>query len=178
MRCMARLAAESFVAAVVLVAAPRVAKAQEGEYDSTAMEQSRGLHLGVGPTLLLPLRSEGPYGGGVTVEGRYGIQVGPTVVAPGARAGGYVIADRVVVVAMPMARVVLPVGPLAPYLVGGVGIGGLTNDSEGGAALLGGGGLMIHVGRVVAFGAEGTYQTITGTELHTWIITPTIAFGG
>jgi hypothetical protein len=178
MRSSARFLGASFLVAVVLAVAPRVAKAQEGEYDSVAMEQNRGLKMGVGPTLVLPLRSDGPYGAGLTVEGRYGIQVGPTVIAPGGRIAGYVIAERGVGLAMPTARVTMPVGPLAPYLLGGVGVGGLTNDSESGVALLGGGGLMIHFGRVIAFGAEATYQAITGTEMKTVTVMPVIAFGG
>jgi len=177
MRC-TRFAASSFLAVAVLVAVPRVAKAQEGEYDGVAMEQNRGLKIGIGPTLLLPLRGDGPYGGGLTLDGRYGIQAGPTVIAPGGRVAGYVISGRGVGVVMPTARLTLPVGPLAPYLLGGIGVGGLTNDSESGLALLGGGGLMIHIGRVFAFGAEATYQAITGTEMKTVTITPAIAFGG
>jgi hypothetical protein len=177
MRRSARFVGASFLATAVLAVVPRVAMAQE-ESESVAMEQNRGLKIGLGPTLVLPLRTDGPYGGGVTIDGRYGIQIGPTVVAPGGRVAGYVISERGVVIAMPTARLTLPVGPLAPYIVGGVGIGGLTNDSESGLALLGGGGLMIHVGRVVAFGAEATYQAITGTELKTVTVTPAISFGG
>jgi hypothetical protein len=58
--------------------------------------------------------------------------------------------------------VTVPVGPLAPFVVGGVGFGGITNEGETGVALIGGGGLMIHFGHVFGLGAEMTYQTITG----------------
>ncbi len=171
--------ASSFLAAAVLVALPRVAAAQEGALvNGVAMKLSRGLGLDVGPTLLFPLREGGPYGGGLSVEGRYGIPLGPTVVAPGGRVAGYIISDRGVGIAMPTVRVTVPVGMFAPYLVGGVGVGYLSRDGQTGAALLGGGGFMIHIGRGVAFGAEATYQAITGTELNTLTITPAIAFGG
>jgi len=175
----ARLVASSCLAAVLVVALPRVAEAQEGELDNgVARQQSRGLGLDVGPTLLFPLRDGGPYGGGLSVEGRYGIPLGATVIAPGGRVAGYIISDRGVGIAMPTVRVTVPVGMFAPYIVGGAGVGYLSGDGQTGAALLGGGGLMIHIGKGVAFGAEATYQAITGTELNTLTITPAIAFGG
>jgi hypothetical protein len=43
---------------------------------------------------------------------------------------------------------------------------------------MGGGGLMIHFGRVVAIGAELTYRTITNTEYGGIALGPVIAFGG
>jgi hypothetical protein len=170
-----RFLGASLLAVVALVATPRVAAAQE-QATSVAAQQNRGLKVGLEPTLVLPLRSNGPWGGGLSVDGRYGIPVGRTVIAPGGRISGYLISERAIGIAMPTARVTVPVGPLAPYLVGGVGVGVVTNDSEAGAALLGGGGMMIHVGRGVAFGAEATYQTITGTEFNTVTISPTIMF--
>jgi hypothetical protein len=165
------------VALAALVAAPRTASAQE-KPESVAMEANRGLQIGVAPALVLPLRGDGPWGGGLVLDGRYGIQAGPTVIAPGGRLSGYIISSRGVGMATPTLRVTFPVGPLAPFALGGVGPGGLTNPGEAGLAVLGGAGLMIHVGRIVAFGAEATYETITDTEFHTFAIGPMIALGG
>jgi hypothetical protein len=178
MRRTLRLSVAVSLALVVLIAAPRVAGAQEEEEESAAMRANRGLELGLGPVLVLPSRDTGPWGAGVRLEGRYGFRVGPTVLAPGARFGGYILSERVVGLVLPTFRVTLPVGPLAPYVMGGVGVGWLTNETQSGAALLGGGGLMIHVGRIVALGAEGTYQAITGTEFHSWTIGPSLSFFG
>jgi hypothetical protein len=108
---------------------------------------------------------------------RYGIGADPVIIAPGGRLTGYFIPRRFVGIAMPTARVTFPLGPLAPFVLGGVGGGWISNPSEGGVALLGGGGLMIHFGRVLAIGAEATYQTVTSTELHGWAIGPSIAIG-
>jgi hypothetical protein len=178
MRRILRLSIACAVGSVALVATPSVARAQENENDTVAMQANRGLKVGLGPTLLLPLHEGSAYGGGLTVDGRYGIQAGRTVIAPGGRLGGYLISRRFVGLAMPTARVTVPVGPLAPYVMGGLGAGGLTNDGESGLAAMVGGGLMIHVGSVFAFGAQATYQVITGTEMHTVAITPAISFGG
>jgi hypothetical protein len=155
----------------------REARAQE-ESESAAMSANQGLKLGLGPMLLFPNREGGPFGGGLDVDGRYGIKAGPTVIAPGGLLGGYLISSRFIGVAMPTLRVTVPLGPFAPYLVGGVGGGWISNPSEGGVALLGGGGLMIHFGRIIAIGAELTYRAITGTEYNGFVLGPAISFGG
>lgn len=144
---------------------------------SVAMTANRGLRIGLGPELLLPTDS-GPMGGGLVLDGRYGFRFGPTVLAPGGRLGGYLLSSRFIGTAMPTFRITIPVGPLAPFAIGGVGVGGLSNPGESGLAWLGGGGLMIHFGRVLAIGAEITYQRITGTEFETLAIGPAIQFGG
>lgn len=142
------------------------------------MRANRGLHIGLGPAILFPSREGGPYGGGLEIEGRYGIEAGPTVIAPGGLVGGYLISSRFVALAMPTVRWTLPIGPLAPYVLGGIGGGWLSNPNDGGLAVLGGGGLAIHLGSVLAIGAEVTYRTITGTEYHGLALGPTITFGG
>jgi len=177
MRRTVRLAVAVSLIATALVATPRDAAAQE-EGDSSAMAANRGFKLGLGPTILLPNRENGPYGGGVTLDGRYGIKAGPMVLAPGGRLAGYLLSRRFIGTAMPTFRITVPVGPLAPYVLGGVGGGWISNSSEGGVALLGGGGLMIHFGRILAIGAEASYQTITGTEFKGVAIGPAISFGG
>jgi hypothetical protein len=158
----------------MLAASP--ASAQE-ERESAAMSANKGLRFGFGPELLLPADG-GPMGGGLVVDGRYGIKAGPTVLAPGGRLSGYVISSRFAGTAMPTFRITLPVGPLAPFAVGGLGYGGLSNPGQSGLAVLGGGGLMIHFGRVIAVGAEATYQRITGTEFEVLGIGPSLHIGG
>jgi len=166
--------AATLAAGVSLISSP--ASAQE-ERESAAMQANRGLRFGLGPEILLPTDS-GPMGGGLVLDGRYGFKAGPTVLAPGGRLGGYLISSRFAGTAMPTFRITLPVGPLAPFAVGGIGVGGMSNPGESGLAWVGGGGLMIHFGRVLAIGAEITYQRITGTEFETLGIGPSIQFGG
>jgi hypothetical protein len=142
--------------------------------DSAAAQANKGFHLGLGPELLIPTDSNRPLGGGLVLDGRYGIDLNPVIIGPGARLGGYVISERLVGVAMGTLRVTFPLGPLAPFLIGGIGGGGLTNDSESGLALMGGAGLMIHLGKHFAFGVEGDYETITTTEFKEFSIGPAI----
>jgi hypothetical protein len=93
-------------------------------------------------------------------------------------ASGYITSGRVIGFGMPTLRMTLPVGPLAPFVQGGVGLGGISSPGEAGMAFLAGGGLMVHVGRIVAFGVDVSYQGITGTEFQTVAIGPAIAIGG
>jgi hypothetical protein len=169
------LLASGLAASVALTLAPSAAAQEERE--GAAMSANRGPRLGVGPELLLP-SDGGPIGGGVVFDGRYGFRAGPTVLAPGGRLAAAVISSRLVGTAMPTFRVTLPVGPFAPFITAGVGWGGLANPSESGVALLAGGGLMVHVGRLIALGAELSYQRITGTELEVLGIGPSLHVGG
>ena len=168
------------LSAITLAAAlslPSLASAQE-ESESTAMRANRGLRFGFGPALLVPTDRDRPLGGGLVLDGRYGFKVGPTVMAPGGRLAGYILSERLIGTAMPTFRITLPVGPFAPYALGGVGGGWLGRPSESGLAWIGGGGLMIHFGRVLAVGAEATYETITDTEFKALSIGPAIHIGG
>jgi hypothetical protein len=167
----------AFAAATVLaLGAPGVAHAEE-ETESPAMSKNRGLRVGLAPVLLIPT-DRGPMGGGLELDGRYGIKAGPTVLAPGGMLAGYIISLRPVGIAMPTARLTLPAGPLAPFIMGGVGGGWLGNPAQNGLAVMGGGGIAVHFWRIVAIGAELSYQTITGTEFRSLALGPVISFGG
>lgn len=124
------------------------------------------------------LFADGSTGVGLELSARYGIPAGPFIVAPGARIGGYYIAERLIGVAMPTGRLTIPIGPLAPFVQGGAGVGGLTNPGDGGFAWLFGGGLMIHTKGALSFGAEINYSGITGTGLEVLSVGPVIMIGG
>jgi len=91
--------------------------------------------------------------------------------------GGFVVQRQFIGNLMGTFRVTLPFGPLAPYVKGGLGPGIITNPREVGLAWMGGGGLMIHFGRVFAFGADASYQAITGTDFGMLTIGPAIRIG-
>jgi len=155
----------------------RHACAQEPERESAAMEANKGFQLSIAPTFLLPV-NDSPWGGGASLEARYGVQAGRTVFAPGLRGSAYVVDGRFVGMPMGTVKWTIPVGPLAPFLVGGLGAGFLLNPADSGPALMGGGGMMIHFGRLLGVGAEVTYQTITNTRFHNVALGPTIMIGG
>lgn len=166
--------------ALLALAAPAVLllASTEARADSAAVDANTGFNIGIGPVVLVPTEDGGDWGGGLDLDLRYGIEAGPTILAPGARGAGYYQSEAFIGIAMPTFRVTLPVGPLAPYVLGGVGYGGITGDAgESGLALMGGGGLMIHFGRVLGIGAEATYQAIVGTEFHGLAVGPSIMIG-
>jgi hypothetical protein len=73
--------------------------------------------------------------------------------------------------------VTLPLGPFAPYAIGGIGGGFLSNPGEAGVALLGGVGLMVHFGRAIAVGLEASFRTITGTDFQMFAFGPAVTLG-
>ncbi len=163
---------------LVLVASflvPLVGTGDALAYDeaSAAVVANKGLHFGFGPIVLVPLENR-PIGLGLDFDLRYGIGADPAIVGPGGRLAGYFISGRFIGTAMPTGRVTFPLGPVAPFVILGIGAGRLTNPGESGVALLAGGGMMIHLGRVLAFGAEATYQVITGTEFKSFALGPAI----
>ncbi len=145
--------------------------------DGPARRASEGLHLGTGVIVLMPT-DDGPWGGGLQLQGRYGVGAGPLVVGPGAALSGYVISRRFVGTAMPTLRVTLPIAFIGPFVTGGVGGGWLSNPSEGGFAWSAGGGLLIHLGDFFAIGAEVSFKRIVGTEFEVLSIGPSLRFGG
>jgi hypothetical protein len=174
---LARTAPMVALTALALLTLAARAEAQERkEGESPSVSANTGLITGVGPLLLLP-SDGGPLGGGLEADVRYGIKAGPVIVGPGGRISGYAVSGRFVGIVMPAARVTLPVGPFAPYAVGGLGGGFLTNPGEGGVSFLAGLGTMVHFGRMIAVGLEASFRTITGTEFQMFTLGPVVSLG-
>ncbi|MET0286364.1 MAG: hypothetical protein ABW352_17925 [Polyangiales bacterium] len=146
---------------VLCVILPSAGRAQSARDIVTAY--NTGWRFSIAPGLLI---SDGDVGFSIAGDVRYGFEVGPLVLAPGMRVGAYFPADYYALTALATGRVTLPIGPVGPYLVGGVGPGYLSDPSSVGAAYVGGGGVMIHVGTTFAIGAELTYFGITGTDFR------------
>src|SRR6185436_16409290 len=114
--------------------------------DTAAWRANTGLVTGLGLTLVIP--SHGTVGVGGELSGRLGIPAGPLIFAPGAMLGGYFVQERFVGDLLGTVRLVLPLGPVAPFAQGGLGPGFTTNPDKGGLAWLGGGGLALHLGLI------------------------------
>ena len=144
--------------------------------DSPAWAANVEQVTGLGVAILVP--DEGAAGGGLELSTRYGFPVGPVILAPGARTGGYYLQDRFIGILLGTGRATLPLGPVAPFVQVGGGAGGLSNPGDGGLAWLVGGGLMIHFGYHVAAGVEVSWQGITGTGFEVLSIGPSLVIGG
>ena len=109
----------------------------------------------------------------------YGFDTGPVILVPGVRLAGH-LDDPNVYLGMPTFKLVIPIDRFAPFLEGGAGAGHVAGDGAAGAktglALMGGGGFMVHFTRI-AFGAEASYQVITGTAFKGFGVGPILAIG-
>ncbi|MDF2694706.1 MAG: hypothetical protein K0S65_3089 [Labilithrix sp.] len=136
-----------------------------------------GFQWGISPGVII---SDGKAGFALGLRFGYGFDTGPVILVPGIRLAGYFI-DPNVYLGMPTFKLVLPIDRFAPFIEGGAGVGHVSagdppNDAATGAALMGGGGFMIHFSRV-AFGAEASYQVVTGTDFKGFGVGPILAIG-
>ena len=135
-----------------------------------------GFQWGISPGVVF---SRGKAGFAIGLRFGYGFDTGPVILVPGVRLSGYFV-DPNVYLGMPTFKVVLPIDRFAPFVEGGAGVGHVaganSTPSETGAALMGGGGFMIHFTRI-AFGAEASYQVITGTPFKGFGVGPILALG-
>ena len=135
-----------------------------------------GFHWGIAPGVVF---SRGKAGFALGLRFGYGFDTGSVILVPGVRLSGYFV-DPNVYLGMPTFKLVLPIDRFAPFVEGGAGVGHVaganSTPAETGAALMGGGGFMIHFSRV-AFGAEASYQVITGTPFKGFGVGPILAIG-
>jgi hypothetical protein len=143
--------------------------------NTSAWRSNTGVVSGLGLALLIPER--GDWGVGADFSVRYGIPVGPFIIAPGGQVGGYYLQSSFIGNVMATGRATLPLGPLAPFVHGGIGPGLVTNPSDGGTAWMAGGGLVLHL-VVLSIGVQVDYEKIEGTPFKAWMIGPTIGLGG
>ncbi|MBX3200845.1 MAG: hypothetical protein KF894_22090, partial [Labilithrix sp.] len=135
-----------------------------------------GFQWGIAPGVVF---SRGKAGFAVGLRFGYGFDLDSVIVVPGVRFAGYFI-DPNVYLGMPTFKIVLPIDRFAPFIEGGAGAGHVEGDaaagSATGAALMGGGGFMIHF-RPIAIGVEASYQVITGTRFKGFGVGPILALG-
>jgi hypothetical protein len=153
--------------------APSVPPRREPSARDIVIAYNVGPRLSIAPGIIIP-SDGGNVGFSLAGDFRYGFEAGPTVLAPGVRLAGYFPSGATALVGLATGRVTLPVGPLGPFVLAGAGPGYVSEPSATGLAYIGGGGLMIHIGRSFAFGAEATYQGITGTNFRALFVGPVL----
>lgn len=158
---------------LALLAFQATARAQEPTLREIVVAYNTGLRFSIAPGIYIPTDG-GRVGFSIAGDLRYGIELGPIVVAPGARVSGFFPSGFYALTGLATGRITVPLGPFGPYVLGGVGPGYISEPSHTGLAYLGGGGLMIHFGQRFALGAEATYFGITGTSFRTLFIGPTL----
>jgi len=151
------------------------ARAQTGEPSTRdiVVAYNTGLRFSLAPGLFIPTDG-GKVGFSLAGDVRYGFELGPTIVAPGVRLAGFFPAGARALTALGTLRVTVPAGPVAPFLVGGVGPGWVSDPSHAGLAYLAGGGLMLHIGQSFGIGVEASYFGITDSWFRSVAIGPSI----
>jgi hypothetical protein len=134
---------------------------------------STGLRFSVAPGFFVPFE-RGDIGFSIMADVRYGFDVYYAVIAPGARFAGFFSENLSVLTYLGTLRVTFPVGPVGPFITGGVGPGHVNSPARFGAAYTVGGGLMVHFGRRVGIGAEISYLGVTRVNFKAMFFGPTL----
>lgn len=140
-------------AAAALLAAP-VAAAAEAE---------SGWSLNFTPVLVLP--DDGyRLGGGTDPELKYTRDLGGARLSAGGRVGGYYAKNLFGVTVMPTVRLMVPLGPVEPYVSLGAGYGWLPKIEHDGLATMSRLGVVFRFSDSFALGVEGTLQQVHGSN--------------
>jgi len=110
--------------------------------------------------------AEGNYrlGGGVDPELKYTLDRGGVCLSAGLRVGGYYAKNLFGITTMPTIRLMVPVGPVEPYVSFGMGYGWLPKLDHSDIATMSRLGVVFRFSKSFALGVEGTVQRIEGSE--------------
>ena len=155
---------------VVLAAAFTSASAAAQEIgEREPIENNSGPGASARPSAHFPAR--GNTGLAVDADVTYGIPKAPVVIAPGGRFAAY-LGGNGAVTGMPIVEIMLPIGAIVPSAKVGIGVGHASGPNETGVALMGGGGIDVHLTREVLVGVDATYEAVTGTGFSSLAIGP------
>ena len=117
------------------------------------------------PVLLLP---EDNYrlGGGADPELKYTLDLGGARLSAGARVGAYYAKNLFGMTMMPTLRLMVPVGPVEPYVAFGMGYGWLPKINHADFATMSRLGVVFRFSERFALGFEGTLQRLEGSAFR------------
>jgi hypothetical protein len=118
-----------------------------------------GWSLNLTPVLLAP-RDEYRLGYGADPELKYTLDRGAVRLSAGLRVGAYYAKNLFGITAMPTLRLLVPVGPVEPYVSVGMGYGWLPKLEHSGIATMSRLGIVFRFSENIALGVEGTVQRI------------------
>lgn len=146
-------------AALCVVARPLAAQEPAPRARDIVAVYNTGARFTIAPGVFIPLDGE-RVGFSVAGDFRYGFDTGSIILAPGARVAGFFLPEARVVLGLATARVTVPLGPVGPFVIGGVGPGFVSAPGHTDLGYVAGGGFMVHVGVRFAVGAEAAYQAV------------------
>jgi hypothetical protein len=124
-----------------------------------ARDNHSGWSINFTPVIMFP---DGGYhfGGGADPELKYTLDLGGARLSAGGRVGAYYARNQLGVIAMPTLRLMVPVGPVEPYVAFGMGYGWLPDVGHADIATMSRLGLVFRFSERFAIGVEGTLQKL------------------
>jgi hypothetical protein len=132
---------------------------------AAAAENKSGWSINFTPVLLLP-DDDYDLGGGVDPELKYTLDLGGARLSAGGRVGGYYAKNLFGVTVMPTLHLMVPVGPVAPYVAFGMGYGWLPKVGHEDFATMSRLGVVLRFSESFAIGLEGTVQKLDGSAFR------------
>lgn len=105
-------------------------------------------------------------GGGADPELKYTLDLGGAHLSAGARVGVYYAKNLLGVTTMPTLRLMVPVGPVEPYVSFGMGYGWIHKTDHADVATMSRLGIVFRFSERFALGIEGTIQKIERSEFR------------
>jgi hypothetical protein len=126
---------------------------------AAAHENKSGWSINVTPVLMFA-NDNYRFGGGGDPELKYTLDLGGARLSAGGRIGAYYAKNMFGITAMPTLRLMVPVGPVEPYVAFGMGYGWLPSSGQGDFATMSRLGVVFRISKGFALGVEGTLQRI------------------
>jgi hypothetical protein len=132
---------------------------------AAAAEEASRWTFNFTPVVVFP-KDDYRVGGGTDPELRYTRDLGGVRWSAGGRVGAYYAKNLFGVTVMPTLRAALPLGPIEPYLAGGVGYGWLPTIERDGLATMARFGTVFHFSDSFSIGVEATLQQVHGSQFE------------
>ena len=132
---------------------------------AAATEFTADWSLNFTPALIGP-RDGYDLGGGIDPELKYTLDLGGARLSSGVRIGAYYAKNLFGVVAMPTARLTVPLGSFEPYTSFGVGYGWIEQNGHGDVATMSRVGFIYSFSDKFSLGLEGTFQKIEDSDFR------------
>ena len=126
---------------------------------ASAHENKSGWSINFTPVIMFP---DGNYrfGGGADPELKYTLDLGGARLSAGGRVSGHYAKNLFGMTMMPTIRLMVPVGPVEPYVAFGMGYGWLPDTGHAGIATMSRLGMVFRFSERFAIGLEGTLQKL------------------
>jgi hypothetical protein len=130
-----------------------------------AAQNKSGWSINFTPVVLFP-KDEYRFGGGADPELKYTLDLGGARLSAGGRVGTYYAKNLFGVTVMPTLRLMVPVGPVEPYVAFGMGYGWLPRNGYADFAMMSRLGVVFRFSKSFAIGLEGTVQKLDGSNFR------------